>query len=376
MDPMPLAGLFCESEEEAKNAPKFPLTWVTCQQCGLVQVLEEIGEDVLFGRYNYASSTVQGLVQHFDEFARFLRSRYSAMAQVKFLEIGCNDGVLLNKLPETWSLMGIDPSDVAVGANGPRMHYHLINERFSSDLVDHELLGETFDVVSGSNCFAHISDLLDVFVGVHKALTSGGHFWLEVHDLEALLLSKQWDTIYHEHKVEWSIESLCNCLLPIGFSIVDIWKAELHGGLLRACFRKEHKPQTSNKVRLEQKEFQSLQSAYDNRYHTSAAQELAAAQSSGKQIAAFGAAGRANVFLNQVPSLNFNYVVDESPLRVDKFLPTVGIPVVGPEKFAADPPDLCLITAWNYASDIVSKNSFQGKWLTAFRAPSQSSEYR
>ena len=122
MDPMPLAGLFCESYEKAKNAPIFPLTWVTCQQCGLVQVLEEIGEDVLFGRYNYASSTVQGLVQHFDEFARFLRSRYSAMAQVKFLEIGCNDGVLLNKLPQTWSLIGIDPSDVAVGANGPRMH--------------------------------------------------------------------------------------------------------------------------------------------------------------------------------------------------------------------------------------------------------------
>ena len=65
MDPMPLAGQFCSDSQEALEAHCLPLSWVLCHQCGLVQVVEDVDESTLFRRYNYASSTVSGLVKHF-----------------------------------------------------------------------------------------------------------------------------------------------------------------------------------------------------------------------------------------------------------------------------------------------------------------------
>ena len=102
MDPMPLAGQFCASREDALSASTYPLTWVRCAQCGLVQVLEDVHDKILFSTYNYSSSTVGGLVRHFEEYAEFLTNRFGRDQNPRLLEIGCNDGVLLNQLPDSW----------------------------------------------------------------------------------------------------------------------------------------------------------------------------------------------------------------------------------------------------------------------------------
>lgn len=356
--------MFCDSPEEALRAPVFPLTWVRCSQCALVQVLQDIPDEVLFERYNYASSTVPGLVQHFAEFARTLERRYSA--ECSFLEIGCNDGVLLRRLPESWRLVGVDPSDVARRA-AQEQRYDFYNRPFTVGLVEDERLEAKFDVVSGSNCLAHISNLKEVFEAAALALREGGHFWIEVHDLDALLGSGQWDTIYHEHKAEWSVESLCRCLAPLGLTMTSIERLSLHGGLLRGCFVKSSKtsPAPSRASPLSPL-FKSLNDFYVRRYEATAITEL---QRASRQsiIAAYGASGRANVFLNQLLALPFGFIVDESPLRAKKYVPRTATPVLGREFLLLSGVSHCLVTAWNYYGDIVAKNpDFKGVWLRAF----------
>ncbi|HKG90851.1 MAG TPA: methyltransferase domain-containing protein [Gemmatimonadaceae bacterium] len=375
LDPMPLAGWFCATPAEAAAAPVLPLTWTRCAACGLVQVGEDVADEFLFSRYNYASSTVPGLVRHFDEYAAFLADRYGAARPVRFLEIGCNDGVLLSRLPSAWRRTGVDPSDVAARAAADGSAYDFHPHPFSADFVAASGLAGGADVVSGSNCLAHISDLRDVFEGVRRVLRPGGHFWIEVHDLDALLASAQWDTIYHEHKAEWDEGSLARCLAPLGFEHVESHRRPLHGGLLRVCFRSAGggaagpAPRAPNAGAVEDG-LRRLREAYRDRYDTPAARTLAAAQEAGERIAAYGAAGRANVYLNQMRELRFAYIVDESPLRAGKYIPRVGTPIVGPAALAARPASQCLVTAWNYRDDIVRKNpQHRGGWLTAFSAP-------
>src|SRR6185369_17737558 len=57
MDPMPLAGQFCVTGDEARTAARYPLTWVQCASCSLTQVLEDVDDGAMFGQYNYASSS-------------------------------------------------------------------------------------------------------------------------------------------------------------------------------------------------------------------------------------------------------------------------------------------------------------------------------
>jgi len=368
LKPMPLAGMFCATAEEAAQAPVFPLTWVRCRRCGLVQVQEDIADDVLFSQYNYASSSVPGLVRHFASYANLLGERYSPVAPLHFLEIGCNDGVLLKRLPGAWRRTGVDPSDVAARGAEAKPSYDLLNASFSPALVREAGLEGTVDVISGSNCLAHISNLYEVFSGVALALKPGGHFWIEVHDLQALLHGGQWDTIYHEHRAEWSEGALRCCLALHGFEPVQTCRLPLHGGALRSLFRKSDQNHAlpANPPQPEP-EMTSLRHAYEKRSERPAVQRLKALQTQGRRIVAYGAAGRANVYLNQLPELHFDYIVDESPLRINKLIPRVGTPVVPPSHLRSQPSDACLITAWNYRDDIIVKNpEHGGAWLTAF----------
>ena len=88
MEPMPLAGMFCRSAESARTAPLFPLTWMRCSCCGAVQVAEDISGAQLYEEYNYASSTVPGLVRHFIGFSDILAAFYGKESALTYLEIG------------------------------------------------------------------------------------------------------------------------------------------------------------------------------------------------------------------------------------------------------------------------------------------------
>jgi SAM-dependent methyltransferase len=368
LDPMPLAGMFCDTPEEAANAPVFPLSWVHCSRCGLVQVREDIADQSLFSKYNYSSSSVPGLVRHFKSYAEFLATRYSG-SKIQMLEIGCNDGVLLNQLPREWHLVGCDPSDVAKKASASNNLYELLPLPFAVKTVEENRLESSFDVVSGSNCLAHISDLRDVFEGAWLALRPGGDFWVEVHDLDAMLRGGQWDTIYHEHKAEWSEGSLRRCLELIGFTHKETLRTPMHGGALRCRFQKtgNRTGVLSSAIPVDRRLLE-LKSAYAHRYENAATLRLLAAQDREERIAAYGAAGRANVYLNQMPQLRFDYIVDEAPLRVNKFIPRVATPIVPPSALEQKPARACLITAWTYRDDIVKKNpQHKGEWLTAFQ---------
>jgi len=369
MDPMPLAGQFCTNQEEAHAAIAMPLSWIICERCGLVQVLEDVNDRALFKHYNYASSTVGGLVRHFEHFATLLTGVYED-ATPSFLEIGCNDGVLLNKLPGSWTKCGVDPSDVArkTHENTPDQPYDLVNKPFTSTLVEREQWVGKWDVISGSNCLAHISDLRDVFEGVALALRPNGEFWVEVHDLDALLNGSQWDTIYHEHKAEWSLDALTTCLGALGFERISIDRTPMHGGALRCRFKRtgeKHYPKGTSETYLPKLERLSL--AYHQRNDHPTVQTLLAALENGQSISAYGAAGRANVYLNQMLDLPFTWIVDESPLRIGKFIPCVGTPIVDLSHLNEEAPKHCLITAWNYKDDIIRKNpDYPGEWHTAF----------
>ena len=368
MSPMPLAGMFCQTPEEASRAPVFPLTWAHCSRCGLVQVREDIPDSLLFSKYNYASSTVPGLVRHFVAYAEFLENRYGANSEVQFLEIGCNDGVLLNQLPKNWRLLGWDPSDVARSDALGNSNYRLYPLPFNVSTAQSSGLEGSVDVVSGSNCLAHISELKEVFEGVWHVLRKGGHLWVEVHDLQALLRGGQWDTIYHEHKVEWSEEAMIRCLAPLGFVHRETFRTPMHGGALRICFQKEQVPQPLPRETVQvEPGLNELRRAYEHRYEAAAARQLTAAAEAGHKIGAYGASGRANVYLNQMSRLHFEYVVDEAPLRMNKYLPRAGTPVVPLVRLQETPVEECLVTAWNYRDDIIRKNQdFRGTWLTAF----------
>lgn len=341
MDPMPLAAGFTETRDAALVAETYPLAWEWCTRCGLVNVVPDVPNELLYSAYRYSSSQVPGLVRHHAEYAHWLASRHGA--GIRLVEIGSNDGVLLRQLPASWDVTGVDPSDV------PSEGIRRLHQPFSSALA--RSLGK-FDVVTSSNSFAHFTGIEDAIEGVAACLKADGTAYIEVHDLAATLRLAQWDTIYHEHCVEWSIDSLFIAFARHGLALVESFGLPLHGGLIRAVFRR-------SKVH---DGYVPLRPNFDwlvRAYRTRQAPDLPGGWW------AYGAAARATVYLNQM-DLTPESIADGSPRRQGWYVPGVGTRIATPEEFDKADPPAALVTAWNHAPDIKARHPDYDKWVSAW----------
>lgn len=347
---MPLAGGFAITMEQAEDAIRYPLTWARCRRCGLVNVTPDIADATLYAQYRYAASSVPALVRHHADFAKHIIPHHGARARL--LEIGCNDGVLLRHLPKSWDLVGVDPSDIARQAEDRT--WALVNVPFTADIG--RALGK-FDAITSSNSLAHFTRLDSAIEGIAQALKPHGRAYIEVHDLDATLASGQWDTIYHEHKVEWSVDSLSVAFARYGLRMVSAVRLPLHGGLIRAEFVKASPSVTDP---YPAPDFGPLQTAYNDRRGSDAYRVMS------EGGAAYGAAGRASVYLNQIPELPLAFVVDGSPQRAGRYMPGTGLAIVPPDIFETHRPRRTLITAWNHAPDIMARHPDYHGWVSAW----------
>ncbi len=329
MAPMPIAGDFKDTAEEARRAPRHPLTWLRCRDCGLVNVSPSLEPD--WRHYSYRASDVPALRRHHREFARWLSDRFDPALHV---EIGGNDGVLTRYLH--WPSINVDPSDAWQGPGH--------NDRFTLELA--KTLPKA-DLVTASNSLAHFEDISDALRGVRYVLRSTGAFVMEVHDLDATLRTGQWDTVYHEHAVEWDRDSLYTVGKLHGLRLTAVFRLRLHGGLLRAVYRPSMPSREDPDL---SRDFGPLQRAYD--------QAVPPRLPHGS--VAYGAAARATVYLDHVRP-NVCAVIDGSPRRHGRFMPGTGLPIRPPEDFG-DPP-AALITAVGHEADIKRRHPEYGRWV-------------
>jgi hypothetical protein len=93
------------------------------------------------------------------------------------------------------------------------------------------------------------------------------------------------------------------------------------------------------------------------RFLTDAAQQ-------GRTVVGYGAPGKGNTLLNHCgirPDL-LQYTVDRNPYKHGRFTPGTRIPILPPERIAADKPDYVLILPWNLRKELTDQLSYMEGW--------------
>jgi C-methyltransferase C-terminal domain len=83
-------------------------------------------------------------------------------------------------------------------------------------------------------------------------------------------------------------------------------------------------------------------------------------------IWAYGAAGKATMWVNACEMTYLGGVVDASPLRAGKLMPGTHTPIVSPDEFKAQTPapDYVFVSAWNYLDAIRGNEpQYEGYWI-------------
>ena len=364
---VPFVGEF-PIQSELDNQTRWDLKLVFCEDCTLVQTDSLINPKVAFKDYKYLSSV--SLSEYFNNVADILDKKYNVKGK-DILEIGCNDGVLLEPLCRLGAIaVGVDPSESVEVAKQKGLDVH--RGFFSYD--SHVTFENKFDLVLSNNAFAHIIDIHDVVKGVNHVLKPDGEFVFEVHYLKSLIADNQWDNIYHEHIYYYSLTALNNIFKQYDMTIIDYEIIPIHSGSIRVTVRnsKEETPQrVLDKMDLESITICNL--TYLNQYSIDVKQHISdfnkMFNNLNQKVVGYGASGRAGIFcsMTELDVDDIEFIVDESPQRCGRYLSGTKIPIVDLEHLKNSKVDVIFIFAWNYSKMIIEKTKHLNcKYLVVF----------
>jgi SAM-dependent methyltransferase len=369
---MPLAGGFLTAAE-IPSERRYPLVISVCEVCACVQITDPVDPEILFQDYSFKTGTIPGLVRHFDDYADWLQRTFAPTSVVEF---GANDGTLLAALEDR----GVRAVGVDLAGNitemGRQEGRDLITGAFGPEVVPllQEKVGEA-TIVTGSNVFPHNADPGPILDATKALLTPDGVLVIEVMYAGDLLELLQWDTLYHEHLTFYSLGTLRGLLARYGFEPVEAVRIPMHGGSLRVAAGYEgSRPIGASVVEVDDYEAQvGLNAtptwddfARDSRRRIDAFGDSMRLLGDGASIWAYGAAGKATMWVNACDMRYLGGVVDASPLRAGKLMPGTHTPIVSPEEFQAQdpPPDYVFVSAWNYLEAIRrNETEFAGYWI-------------
>jgi SAM-dependent methyltransferase len=368
---LPLAGGFLDGPEQIADEERYPLLISVCHECGLVQIVDPVDPEVLFQDYSFATGTIPGLVKHFDSYAEWIAERLDPASVVEF---GCNDGTLLAALERR----GIRALGVDLAANITEMARErgldVITAAFAPGLIGEltERVGKA-DVVTGSNVFAHNADPEAIVRTADAILEPDGVLCLEVMYAGDLLEKLQWDTLYHEHLTFYSLGSLAGLLRRFGFEPVDAVRVPMHGGSLRLAAAREGarrpRPSVTELESWERERGLDDSATWDGfadacRRRIDVFGDTVRRLSASESIWAYGAAGKATMWVNVCGMDYLESVVDASPLRHGKLMPGTHTPIVSPDEFRRHQPDYVFVSAWNYLDAIrANEPGYDGYWI-------------
>ena len=347
----PLAGEFPLTTEEALRANRYPLDLTQCRACGLLQVSNVPPISAIFhDDYRYSSSTIPGLVRHFEEYANWIEERIPSGAHV--LEFGCNDGVLLGQLAERGHVCkGVDASANIV-AMARRRGLDVDVAFFDYDYVSRNSLQGSMDLITCSNVYAHIDKLADVTTAAFEALKEDGLFVIEVHDGDLISTQGHFDTVYHEHLTYFTVDSITRHLESYGFRVEEIISIPMHGGGIRVLSRRV--APGAARVDRTYPDVLMLDGDVIRVALETALRNVRELKQMHQRLRGYGAAGRAQMFLNFTKTSDlFECVYDDSPLRQGRYIVGSDVPIFRFENKKQE--GACVILAWNYAETIVEK---------------------
>jgi hypothetical protein len=366
--------LTAEQLDEAETT--YPLHLRVCTECWLAQIPPLITPEDTFTEYAYFSSYSASWVEHAKTFVDETATRIGLDSDSFVVEVASNDGYLLQHVvAKDIRCLGVEPS-VNVG-EAARKAGVPTKTAFLSPETGREVRDEhgPADLVVANNVYAHIPDVIGFTHGLRALVADDGWVSIEVQHLLTLIEKNQYDTIYHEHFQYYTVESARRALAMGGLSVVDVELLGTHGGSIRLWARPvevagEPSARMTDVLALEKAAGLHELSGYTEfservtRVRLDLLKFLVDAADDGKTVVGYGAPGKGNTLLNHcgIRSDLMSYTVDRNPYKHGRFTPGTRVPILPPERIAADRPDYVLVLPWNLRDELSEQLAYVGEW--------------
>lgn len=364
-----LSGVFLKEKTEAISSGPLRLLW--CNNCTLVQLGESYLLTEMYGdSYGYRSGLNPTMVDHLSSIANRLTRKLNLGPNDLVLDIGSNDGTLLNIL----SAFGIGTvgSDPTISKH--REMYNsatkLIEDFFNADKY-YNVVTKPAKLVTSIAMFYDLEDPVEFAFNVSSVLESGGYWFFEQSYAPWMQSNGAYDTVCHEHLEYYSLTTIKHILDRAGFAIIEVTTNAINGGSIGVLAQKT----TDNEVTtdphalwlLREEESKQLNSLDKWQMFSRNVEErresllslLNQIVDSGKTISGLGASTKGNVLLSYsgIDSTILPKIGEINPFKFGKFTPGSVIPIVPESEVLIEDPDFLLFLPWHFRNFALEKYS-------------------
>ena len=376
---MPIANNFI-SKKDFQNEFFYEMKVGFNDEYSLFKLLEHPKPEQMFNsKYPFLTGSSIYMVNHFKDFNNSIQKNYLNNQNDKIIEVGCNDGSMLDFFQNKEACIGFEPS-TNVAEIAQKKGLKVIPEFFSSKSQEAKsFLGNT-KVIYAANVICHIPDLNDLIKNIDAFLEKKGVFIFEEPYLGSMISKVSYDQIYDEHVYIFSISSIKKIFKKFNFDLIEVFPQITHGGSMRYVVARENEYEISKNVKIyeenEIKEkihnFEGLKSFKEKctLSKEKIINQLEQFKKQGKKVSGYAATSKSTTILNFC-GINDNLIdciYDTTPDKIGKYSPGMHIPIKDYKEFDRNYPDIVYLFAWNHKKEIFNKEKEYieggGKWFS------------
>ena len=361
----------------------YPADLMFSSKSKLLQLSTIVDKEILFPKeYPYTSSTTKILRENFKELYKDCKKIVNFSSKDLVVDIGSNDGNLLNNFKNNHRVLGITPEKIGKLAikKGINTLIRYFDQSTSKFVLNK--FGKA-KIITATNVFAHIENVNMLMKNILKILKEDGIFISESHYLVSLIKTNQYDTIYHEHLRYYSLSSLKYLFQKYGLEIIHAKKINTHGGSIRVYASRKNKFKVNKSVQKIlnfEKKFINWKTFHNFKKSVVSSKLklysiLKKLKDKGNKIYGIGAPSRASTLINYV-GLDEN-IIDcvleiEGSYKIGNYIPGKKIPILSEKKLYKDPPDFVVLFSWHISKELkfnLKKKGYKGKFIIPLPYP-------
>jgi SAM-dependent methyltransferase len=367
----PFADTFISKYDLKKKEPIYPLRCFLDKKSGCIfnEVITSDKKRYNLYDYSYTSSNSNYSKNYWREYAIEFKKKYGSKR--KILEVGCNDGFLLEHLNKKgFETYGCDASkfisNLSKNKNIKVMNYIF---DFKNSKKIKKKIGKV-DYVIANNVVNHSNNPDEFVKGVKNILNDNGCFIFEQPYWLEMMKASRIDQIYHEHITYFTIKFSKWLLQRHGMYLYDFELTPYHGGSLRLIAKKnidfdnKNQKKINSGINREVKFGLFKKSIYQNinlklqSKKKILHKKIDYFKKKNYTIIGIGAAAKANTFLCyfELDNKIIDFITDASKFKIGKLTPKTRIPIYPDEKLKnTNLKIVAIILSWNISNILKKK---------------------
>ena len=216
---------------EERSCKEFPIEILFCEKCLTAHQSFQIPKETLFTKsYHHRSRMTGSVLSAMGDFVEGCENRFASLNGKVVLDIGCNDGSLLDFFKiKGCKTVGVEPTGAALDSKHPTINEYF-EKRSASQVLSQ--VGKP-DLIVFTNVFAHIEDLPSLINNLKILTHEKTKIVIENHYLGAVLNGGQFDTFYHEHPRTYTYRSFEFIAKSLEMNVLDVEFVSRYGGNIR-----------------------------------------------------------------------------------------------------------------------------------------------